>query len=210
MRCRMDDLRFDNVLRALTASPSRRSALRALGALALGGAGATSFTFEEAKAKRCGECKRKKNGRCKNRKNGTYCSVGTCTNGRCGCASIDDCYVYGGNGSDGQVCEQGKCVCTDPGTHRCKEFDGICGECCGSCSGGQTCFRVASNEPFRCYCNGFVAVECQQVCIPKECDAQCGKTCSGFGADCGCPGYLSCEEEAQGQFRCLPTGQFVT
>ena len=82
----MDDSRFNNLLRALTASPSRRSVLRALGALTLGGGIATSF--EEAEARRCGECKKKKNGRCKNRPNGTYCSVGTCTNGRCGCASI--------------------------------------------------------------------------------------------------------------------------
>src|SRR3954451_25425479 len=72
----MDDSRFENLLRVLTASPSRRSALRTLGALALGGAVATSFTFEEVEARKCGECKKKKRGRCKKIKDGPYCSVG--------------------------------------------------------------------------------------------------------------------------------------
>jgi hypothetical protein len=202
----MDDSRFDSVLRALTASPSRRAVLRALGALALGGGIVTSF--EEAQARKCGECKKKKDGRCRKVKDGTYCSVGTCTNGRCGCATIDDCYVNGGNGSDGQVCQDGKCVCTAQGTSRCKDFDGICGECCTTCAGGRICFNA--DGPFRCYCNGFVAVDCQQVCIPKSCDGLCARSCSGPGADCGCPGYLSCQAEAPGVYHCLPTGQFVS
>jgi hypothetical protein len=202
----MDDSRFEDLLRALTASPSRRSVLRALGALALGGGVATSF--QESEARRCGECKKKKNGRCKNRPNGTYCSVGTCTNGRCGCASIDDCYVHGGNGSDGQVCQEGRCVCTDPISRRCKEFEGWCGECCsGVCSAGRICLFV--DGPYRCYCNESVAVDCQQVCIPKECASQCAKSCSGIGANCGCGDYLSCQAEAPGVFNCLPTGKFV-
>ena len=130
--------------------------------------------------------------------------------GRCGCASIDDCYVFGGNGSEGQVCQGGTCVCADPSTHRCREFDGICGECCDTCSGGRACFRPISDDPFRCYCNGHVAVECEQVCIPKVCASQCNTSCSGPGANCGCEGYLSCQAEAPGVFNCLPTGQFVT
>ena len=202
----MDADRFDTLSRALTTPGSRRTTLRALGALALGGGIATSF--DEAEARRCGECKKKKNGRCRKVKDGTYCSVGTCTNGRCGCASVDDCYTFGGTGSDGQICQDGKCVCTAQGTSRCRAFDGICGECCITCSGGRTCFNATG--VFRCYCNGHVAVDCQQVCIPKECDGQCARTCSGPGADCGCPGYLSCQAEAQGVFNCLPTGEFVT
>ena len=206
----MDDSRFENLLRVLTASLSRRSALRALGALALGGGAATSFKFEEAEAKTCGECKKKKGGRCKKVKDGTFCSAGAGTNGRCGCVSIDDCYVFGGNGSEGQVCQGGTCVCADPSTHRCREFDGICGECCGTCSGGRDCSRLTSDDPFRCYCNGFVEGECEQMCIPKECASQCNTSCSGPGANCGCEGYLSCQAEAPGVFNCLPTGQFVT
>jgi hypothetical protein len=50
----MDDDRFENFLRTLTASPSRRSMLRTLGALTLGGGVAASFA--EAEARRCGEC----------------------------------------------------------------------------------------------------------------------------------------------------------
>jgi hypothetical protein len=202
----MDDSWFANLLRAVTASNSRRSVLRALGTLALSGGAGTSF--EEAEARRCGECRRKKGGRCKNRPNGTYCSVGTCTNGRCGCASIDDCYVNGGTGSDGQVCQDGKCVCTDQFAIRCKEFYGYCSECCDGCSGGRFC-QIADG-PYRCYCNLIVAVDCQQVCIPKACAAQCAKSCSGIGADCGCPEYLSCQAEAPGEYYCLPTGKSIT
>jgi hypothetical protein len=203
----MDDSRFDNVLRALTASPSRRAVLRALGALALGGGVGTSL--EEAEARKCSECKKKRNGRCRKRPDGTYCSVGTCTNGRCGCASIDDCYVNGGSGSDGQVCQEGKCVCTDSRTHRCPGI-GFCGECCatGECPEGKFCQSVQSG-PYLCYCNPLVAVECQQVCIPKECASQCAKSCSGSGANCGCGDYLSCQAEAPGVFHCLPTGKTI-
>ncbi len=206
----MDDSRFDNLLRALTASPSRRSVLRALGAVATGWGGAASY--EEAEAGKCGECKKKKGGRCRKRPDGTFCSVGKCRDGRCGCASIDDCYEYGGNGSDGQVCQDGTCVCTAPGTSRCQNlggsFGGACGECCALCSGGRFCFNPNSG-PWRCYCNGHVAVDCQQVCIPKSCEGQCAKSCGGPGADCGCDGYLSCQEDGPGNFRCLPTGQFI-
>ena len=201
----MDDSRFKNLVRALTAFPSRRAVLRALGTLALSAGIASSF--EEAAARKCGECKKKTNGRCKKVKDGTFCSVGTCRNGRCGCASINDCYVNGGTGSDGQICQEGRCVCTAQGTHRCKEFDGVCGECCSPCSGGRICFNVTG--AFRCYCNSFVAVDCQQVCIPKECDGQCAKSCTGFGADCGCGDYLSCQQDGPENLRCLPTGKFI-
>jgi len=204
----MDADRFDTLSRALTTPGSRRTTLRALGALALGGGIATSF--DEAEARRCGECKKKKNGRCRKVKDGTYCSVGTCTNGRCGCVSINDCYVNGGNGSDGQICRDSKCICADSRTHRCPG-SGYCGECCaaGECSGGSFCQSV-SGGPYLCYCSLITAVECQQVCIPKSCDGLCSTSCSGPGDDCGCPGFLSCQLEAPEVFNCLPTGQFVT
>jgi hypothetical protein len=202
---------FDTLSRGLITPGSRRSVLRTLAALALGGGIATSS--DEAQARRCPECKKKKNGRCKNRPNGAFCSVGTCTNGRCGCATINDCYVHGGTGSDGQICLDGKCVCTAPGTVRCRKFDGICGECCSSltCPGGRVCMREGLFQgPYRCFCNGSVAVECEQVCIPKACAGQCSRSCSGPGADCGCSGYLSCQAEAPGVYHCLPTGKFIT
>ena len=168
----MDADRFDTLSRTLTTPGSRRTTLRALGALALGGGVAASL--DEAEAGKCGECKRKKNGRCKKRPDGTFCSVGKCRDGRCGCATVNDCYEFGGDGSDGQVCQESKCVCTAPGTSRCLNlggsFGGACGECCSfTCPGGRICNRP-TNGPWRCFCNGFVAVDCEQVCIPKECD----------------------------------------
>ncbi len=202
----MDNARFDALAEALGPATGRRAVLCAFGALALGGGMATSFA--EAEARKCGECKKKKNGRCRKVKDGTYCSVGTCTNGRCGCASIDDCYVNSGTGKDGQVCQDGKCVCTAQGSRRCEEFRGTCSECCDGCSGGRFC-QIADG-PYRCYCNPLVAVDCQQVCIPKECAAQCATSCSGIGANRGYGDYLSCQAEAPGEFYCLPTGKFIT
>jgi hypothetical protein len=200
----MDADHFDTLSRGLITPGSRRSVLRALGALALGGGVATSS--DEAEARKCGECKKKKGGRCKKRKDGTYCSVGTCRNGRCGCTTVNDCYVQSGSGSDGQVCEQGQCICTHPRTHRCPGI-GFCGECCaiGECPQGMFC-QSDLGGPYLCHCDLIKSVECEQVCIPKSCAGQCTKSCSGLGADCGCPGYLSCQAEAPGVFNCLPTG----
>ena len=87
----MDDSRFENLLRVLTASLSRRSALRALGALALGGGAATSFKFEEAEAKTCGECKKKKGGRCKKVKDGTFAVPAPARMGVAAALQFDDC-----------------------------------------------------------------------------------------------------------------------
>src|SRR5688500_6269445 len=86
VRCPMDNSRFESLLRTLTASPSRRSMLRTLCALTLGGGIATSF--DEAEATRCPVCKKKKNGRCRKVKDGTVCVNsggidGKCVSGRC-------------------------------------------------------------------------------------------------------------------------------
>ena len=88
-------------------------------------------------------------------------------------------------------------------------FGGACGECCSfTCPGGRICDRP-TNRPWRCFCNSFVAVDCEQVCIPKECADRYPRSCSGFRKDCGCRGYLSCQQEAPGEFYCLPTGKFM-
>ena len=67
-KCPLDDSRFDNALRALTASPSRRTVLPALAAEVFDSGFAASF--EEVEARTCGECK-KKGGRCKKAEDGT-------------------------------------------------------------------------------------------------------------------------------------------
>ena len=61
----MDADHFDTLSRGLITPGSRRSVLRTLGALAIGGGVVTPF--EEAAARKCGECKKKKDGRCKKR-----------------------------------------------------------------------------------------------------------------------------------------------
>lgn len=110
----MGPTRFDALLRVLSASPSRRAALRLAGALAFGGAAAASI--ESASAKRCPECKKKKGRKCKKAPDDTPCSVGVCKDGRCVCAP-----------------QCGGKTCGDP--------DGCGGKCITNqgCSAGQTC-----------------------------------------------------------------------
>jgi hypothetical protein len=86
----------DRLLRTLATSPSRRTTLRALGALTLGLA---AVPVEEGAARSCGPCKTKKRGKCKGKlANGTACnSNGFCVDGVCQqCLSYNEmCYDSG-------------------------------------------------------------------------------------------------------------------
>jgi hypothetical protein len=177
----MNDDRFDAITRFIGSRASRRlvAGLAATGLLSVAVPEAAARGCSAARP--CPACKRCKRHRCKpdRSKNGTACLGG--------------------------ICHDGKCRCTDPRTHRCPGT-GVCGECCaiGDCPEGEFCQNELGG-PFLCYC-GFTTVDCQQVCIPRSCEAQCAKSCSGPEADCGCDGHLSCQAEAPGVYFCLPTG----
>jgi len=227
----MDESRFDDLLRSLSASPSRRSALRLLGALALGGNVASSF--EEAKARTCPVCKKKKHGKCKKLKDGTPCSPeegvhGECVSGHCclpnDCTECPNvCATYDALtecrpifGSDSKFC--------------CRPLQEVCefsGDCCMETSYTVSCRTIANkgglvgcgfmepNTATRCCipagakgassdcdcCD--TAILCEERCIPASCDQYCTKSCT-TDTDCGTGCYLTCQEESPGEFRCHP------
>jgi len=88
----MDGTRFDTITRSLTVAGSRRRALAAgvAGALGLWGVTHQDDVAAGGKCKpKCNECetckkgKHGKKGKCKPQPNGTACSVGSCQNGSC-------------------------------------------------------------------------------------------------------------------------------
>jgi hypothetical protein len=168
----MDDSRFDNLIRALSASPSRRSALRALGALALGGSIAASFAEAEA---RCPECKKKKHGKCRKIPNNcTPCSVGYCVDGHCSapqcdgknCGDPDGC---GGKCITDQGCGAGQ-ICSSQG--QCEDQTAGCSndsDCCPSdrpncASETFAIYKFCSNGT--CVCGGQPAAVSRRVYVP--------------------------------------------
>ena len=174
----MDTDRFDAIARFIGSRTTRRMAV-GLAAMGLLSSAVPDATAARCSATRpCPACKRCKRHRCRPdaMQDGAPCTGGTC--------------------------QDGTCVCTDPNTHRCPGT-GVCGECCGAgeCPAGEFCQSVQGG-PFLCYCDLITSVECQQVCIPKSCATSCAKSCTGPSADCGCGGALTCQDEAQGQFRC--------
>ena len=229
----MDDSRFDSLLRTLTASPSRRTVVRTLGALALGSGVATSS--DEAEARKCPVCKKKKNGRCRKVKDGTACINsggidGKCVSGRCCtrqlcaecpdiCPELDECRTILGSG--------GVKTCCRPLQQTCNSSD-FGAECCLETSVTVSCRTIADKGTFGC---GFPApntatrccipeggrgssgdcdccgtgVDCWGRCISAACANNCSKSCT-TDTDCGSGCFLTCQEEGGtgGPKHCLP------
>jgi hypothetical protein len=90
--------RFAAMLRALTATPSRRSTLRALGGLGLAGLVGPVQAKKKHKKKPCPPCKKRKKGKCKGTlPDGAACEGGTCQSGGCVepvCGAGGPCWVF--------------------------------------------------------------------------------------------------------------------
>lgn len=89
----MDGSTFDRLARTLTTSRSRRHALGAglAGALGLIGAGAEHAAGKKKKSKPCPPCKKRKKGKCKaNLPDGAGCDGGTCQGGSCVAQPVAD------------------------------------------------------------------------------------------------------------------------
>jgi hypothetical protein len=130
------------------------------------------------------------------------------------CCTVDDCRPD--SRIDGQVCQNGQCVCTRAGTRRCpsdSSFPGLCGACCtnGECPEAQVCtFDGGLSSPYcrcfsdRCDVNG------QQICVPPGCADKCITPCNVPGQPqagqpcCTGKGAFVCFELSQGDFRCAP------
>jgi hypothetical protein len=94
---------FDHLLRTLAAASSRRTTLRALGALALGLA---AVPARESAAKSCGPCEKRKRGKCRRKKDGATCNgTGFCRRGVCQvCGSVSAQCSGGGDCCSG-ICQ---------------------------------------------------------------------------------------------------------
>jgi hypothetical protein len=158
----MDAKRFDNLLRSLVASLSRRGISRALASLALAGPLSTLFGPENAEAKKKKRKKKKKKCKGGTKKCGKRCIPETscCTSADCG---------------SGGTCAGGDCTCRTgfkscQGT--CIPDDACCSADCGPCEScqGAACVFICQAEQ-EC-----VSGQCR--CTANSCDGCCdGNTC---------------------------------
>lgn len=182
----MDANRFDDVIRSLAASPSRRTVL---GLTLGGGLGALLGVVDAAAKKRKGRHKNKD----RNKNTKRRCLVGQrrCRDRRChGCCSDADC---GGN-----ECALG--VCRD-----CPRNERLCD---GACIPGDACCTSddcdgAPCERGRCLCADGQR-DCHGRCIPEDAccsSSDCGpcETCQNDRCLSVCPEDLECVD---GQCRC--------
>jgi hypothetical protein len=194
----VDADRFDDLLRFVSASPSRRGMARALGAAALAGmfgqlVGINDLAAKKKKKKKCKASKGKKKCGKKCISLSSCCTSAdcgggaTCQNGSClcptgqkpcqgACISQESCCVACGELG---VCENGSCVCLTGG----KACEGSCipvGNCCASTDCGPN--AVCANGTCSCL-SGFK--DCQGSCISM---AVCcgGSGICGEDADGGC------------------------
>lgn len=170
----MDTDRFDDLLRVLSASSSRRVTLRTLTALA----GITSSSRGEAagkrkkkQCKRCGPCKRCRNGQCVS----TCLACQECVNGACQ-STCGRC----------ESCSNNQCVAVDCGSpclkcdpdFGCVSDCGPCercehGECVGGCNPCQECVTSPGDPYGNC-----VHKAGTFVCAPDRC-CDNGQACTG-------------------------------
>lgn len=195
----MDPNRFDDLVRSLTAVPSRRAFL----GLSLSGALGALLHLADAegkKKKRKGKGKGKDKKKCKGneQKCGKKCIPEThcCTDAKCG---------------DGGICVNRTCTCFT-GFRPCNGTCILEGQCCvdsdcgegGICRDG-TCRCLTGFKP----CAG-ICIPASKCCISADCGAgqlclvngSCGKICSGSaecGAGCGCS-----SANTEGQRVCVP------
>jgi hypothetical protein len=165
----MDAERFASLLRTISHSPSRRSALRILAGSVLGGA-LGWLGHEEAEA---GRKKRKKR---KNKKRGCpedsfECPDGTCVPSRSSPGSRNCC--HGEPCGDCGVCVNGACaevpgICDTANCQRCSRVHWSCESSCGAgidccrgecCNAGEKCADGACRDG--CYFCGTLPVCCK-------------------------------------------------
>ncbi len=178
----MDQDRFDNLTRSLSAGMSRRAAMRGLSATALGGVLAVAGIGSAAAA----ACKRP-NVKCGKGKNAVCCSAprngSVACNGLGGCAyTCDDGYSWDG----------AQCLLACVPDRTCDGYYG--GYNCGSglwdgCGYNLTC--GCPDGKFRC--DG-------QACTTLEVSAHCG-ACDNV---CACGG---CEIDIEGNYICSAGGE---
>jgi hypothetical protein len=188
----MDADRFDTLSRTLTTPGSRRTTLRALGALAFGGAAAASSASAEA-GKNCPVCKKKKRGRCRKVKDGTLCSPeegvhGECVSGHCclpnNCTECPNvCAAYDALTECRAILDSGGVkTCCRPLQQICNSSD-LGAECCWAASKPVSCRTIANKGTFGC---GFSeANTVTRCCIPEGGQGSSGDCdCCGTGVDC--------------------------
>ena len=163
----MEDIRFDDMAKALGSRKTRRLTLGALLGGALSALGLAAPDDAEAR-KKCGQCRKKnrkktKSGkvriRCKPKANGTLCSLAGATSATC---QSGTCVAGGGGGGGGcPVCQalQGTtCVNVAAGT----ACNGP-----GKCNGSGTCISPPNCTPK----DGF--------CLKLQGTACCSRVCQG-------------------------------
>lgn len=148
----MDAGRFDDVIRSLIASPSRRTVL----GLSLGGVLSPLLGLAESLAK-------KKKGKKKKKK----CKGGA---KKCGktCIPATSCCTDANCGAGGATCQSGTCLC--PAGE--KDCQGTCvpdDVCCPSCTGDQTCQGGACACPGGTFPCGTSCVDGDECCSDLDC-----------------------------------------
>ena len=167
----MEDIRFDDMAKALGSRKTRRLTLGAVLGGALSALGLADADDAEAR-KKCGQCKKKvrkktKSGkvriRCKPKANGTLCSLAGATSATCQSGTC----VAGGGGGGCPVCQalQGTtCVNVAAGT----ACNGP-----GKCNGSGTCTPPPNCTPK----DGF--------CLKLQVTACCSRVCQGGNVTSG-------------------------
>jgi hypothetical protein len=119
----MEADRFDDIVRTLSATPSRRAIARAMSGFALAGGMGTLLGLADAESRKR-KRKHKKKKRCTPRCTGRVCGKDGC-GGTCGVAC-----------TNGRVCQNGTCRCP---TECCVDPDCAAGQLCaqGQCVTGQ-------------------------------------------------------------------------
>ena len=186
----MDDRRFDDLVRSVAGTPSRRGLIRVLAGAVAGGLLAVVGRGDEAAAAGC-----KNDGDCRpchrcNRKRGEK-------RGRC----VTTC-------RDGKVCCDGRCQTPGPGTCCTR------GEHCGPDSGCMSC-QIATGrcEPKP---DGRECAGCKRCkggsCTESDPDLLCDGVCCGEGKVCTDDGCCSIARECGSLFgrECCPEGERCT
>jgi hypothetical protein len=188
----MDDARFDDLARALTA-PSRRSFLSGATALALLlGWPTSSETLAKKRKKRKKRKKHRKPG-------GTDCQAGTRS---CGdkCLTAEQC-CDNADCDPRQTCNAANaCVGCERQCGGAECGDDGCGGSCGACEAGERC------QDGQCIC----VPDCAgTACGPDGCGSQCARCGTGDVSQenacvCGTPGGLGPGEICTSAAQCCP------
>ncbi len=178
----MDADRFDGLLRALAASPSRRGVGRILAGLVVGASLDARFDLVGIGAK-------KGKGRGKKKKKKKPCGPGNCTEccvGCCGgcCNDAGQCVP----GTSDDACESGGFPCDNCAAQGlvCREQSCGCSvDCAGCCLDSLSC--EPGNSIDACGSDGEACKTCanDQVCIRNQANNNAYACCGNKGAFCG-------------------------